>query len=123
MTGSSSAEAQPREGFEQAKKKFEGTWYCKKENSYLQFFFEDDTTVSYVTVNQWIGRWKQNTSIDAFKVFIENDKLVFPEDKQEHVHPYCDMQVVNNRLMFRCKGFLVNKDQFQPSSYYVRTRK
>lgn len=123
MIPCSQAEAQNREEFEKVKKKFEGTWYCKKENSYLQFFFEDDTHLPYVTVNQWIGPWRQNSSIDAFKVFIKNDRLVFPEDRKEHLHSYCDMQIVNNKLIFRCKGFLTDKDQFQAPSYYVRARK
>lgn len=88
---------------------------------YMRFFFDTDDT-TYVTVNEWKGR-RKDAGIDAYKVFIEGDKLVFPEDRTEHRHPYCEMQLTGQRLRCRCRSMLAEPDgPFTEAGYYTRVR-
>lgn len=107
--------------YNRAKQQFEGLWHSRSSDMYMRFFFDaDDTT--YVTVNEWKGRHK-GTSIDAYKVFIEGDKLVFPEDRTEHRHPRCEMQLAGQRLLCRCRSLLAEPaGPFTENEYYTRVK-
>ncbi|MGY0034869.1 hypothetical protein [Pedobacter sp. NJ-S-72] len=111
-------EAQVKTEMTAAKKAFEGTWYNKKENRYLNISFDYD---DYALINDWVGRSKKSANIDAYKAFPRGGKLILPEEKEHH-GAYCEMLISRKRLLYKCKGLFLKTDQFTDSGYYVKIK-
>ena len=81
-----------------SKKIYEGTWYNKKEKRYIKIYNDDD--VNYVTINDWIKGKRDDA--DAYKAFIKGDKLILYAENDDHHAPYCEIEIVNTKLIYRC---------------------
>lgn len=94
--------AQTKAEIKQAKKLYDATWINKKDNRYLTFYF--DSEVSYVTVNDWTGSSDPNKSksLDAYKAYIKGNKLILPAENSDHHSPYCEIEIINKKLIYRC---------------------
>ena len=90
-------------------RKFEGSWYNKTTKRHISISFEKG--IDYATINDWIAVPKAG-EIDAYKAYIENDKLILYAENEDHHAPYCEMEIKNQKLIYRCNGALNFKDQF-----------
>lgn len=94
--------AQSKMEVKKAKASFEGHWYSKKTNRHLTIYFDDQT---YATINDWTGTPKTGeSSIDAYKAFAKDGKLVIPEDKTDLRSPYCEIIRQGNIVSYRCRA-------------------
>lgn len=82
----------------------------------MRLFF-DDQYEGAVLVNEWKGK---RTNIDAYKARVKGDKLIMPEERGDHNAPYCEMLIVNKKLLFRCKGLLLKEAVFTDSTWFVK---
>jgi len=98
----SNINAQTKAQIAHFKKKYHGTWVNKKDKRYLRFFFDEDA--GYITINDWTGNLDRNKSntIDAYKAFIKGNKLIIPAEHNDHHSPYCEIEIVNKKLFYRC---------------------
>lgn len=119
---SNSCLSQASNSIHKIKKEFEGTWYCKKDKRYIKITFEEG--VSYATINEWVGAGNGNTNdndMDAYRVFIKDNKLIFPADNSEHRTSYCEWSRQAKKLIETCNGRLNFTDQFLKRDKYFRT--
>lgn len=112
------ARAQTKLEIKQAKHLYEGDWVNKKSRRHLRIIFEPE---GYATVNDWVGKFEA-ASVDAYKAFVKSGKLILPEDKEEHIAPYCELLVKNNVLQYRCKRILLNSNAFTEGESFVKAR-
>lgn len=120
---------QTKPEMEHLKKTYSGTWVNKKDKRYLQIYFDEE--VDYVTINDWTGSLSRNKSktLDAYKAFIKGDKLIMPSENDDHHCPYCEITVVNEKLIYECNGisnFTNNKlvkSQHSNQTIFERLRK
>lgn len=108
---SSLLQAQTPGEIEHSKKLFSATWVNKKEKRYIEFFY--DSEVSYVTVNDWTGNSNpaKSKSLDAYKAWIKGSKLILTAENADHHAPYCEIEILNKKLVFSCNGMLNFKEQ------------
>lgn len=112
--------AQTKAEFKTAKKLFEGKWVNKHMNRHLTISFD---TQNYATINDWQGKWSQdNNSIDAYKAFVDQGKLVMPEDKTDLRSPYCEIVKQGKALLFRCRGMNTKDKRFVEQISFVREK-
>lgn len=114
--------AQAKIEIAQAKKIFDGLWVNAKTKRYIQIFFDAD--VDYVTINDWTGSAdkRRNGNIDAYKAIIENGKLVMPAEDGNHQSSYCEMEMINRQLIYRCKGMFADKNKFINKTVFKRVK-
>lgn len=99
----------------QSKKNFEGTWYNKTTRRYISIFYDDD--IDYVTINDWIKGQRQNG--DAYKAFTEGQKLILYAENIDHHAPYCEIEIVNKKLIYLCNQPFNFKDNFITTGEHV----
>ena len=94
--------AQSKSEKKQSEKLYEGTWVNKKTKRFIAFYYDDD----YVTINDWTGssNRNKNNNIDAYKALIEGDKLVILEENSDHHAPYCEIEILNHELIYKCNA-------------------
>ncbi|RFZ94025.1 hypothetical protein D0C36_00225 [Mucilaginibacter conchicola] len=115
------ASAQTKAEIKASKKLFEGNWANKKLQRHLSISF--DAADNYATINDWHGKWSQdNNTIDAYKAFIEHDKLVMPEDKTDLRAPYCEIIRKGSTLLYRCRGMDTKDKRFVDEVLFVREK-
>lgn len=107
---STAASAQSPANLEQLSKKYAGTWYNKENKRYIRFFFEEG--YDYVTINDWTGKLRNQGSGDAYKAFIKGDKLVMPAENDDHHATYCEIEIMNDTLVYICNSGLNFTDNF-----------
>ncbi|OIV43442.1 hypothetical protein [Flavobacterium johnsoniae] len=81
-------------------KKYDGTWFNESEKSFLTFYFEQGS--DYAVVNTWTGSIDKKENIDAYKAFIKERKLILPAENSDHHAPYCEIDIENNLLVYKC---------------------
>lgn len=117
----------PADGFAQtkaeqknAKKLFNGDWVNKKAKRHLSVSFDFP---EYVLINDWHGKWSQdNNTIDAYKAFIQKDKLVMPEDKTDLRSPYSEIVKKGNALLYRTIEMDINHKKMVDEILFVREK-
>ena len=114
----SSARAQTKQEMRQARQQYEGDWVNKKAHRHLRITFEPE---GYATVNDWVGRFEA-ANVDAYKAFVTGGKLILPEDKEEHIAPYCELVIKNNVLRYRCKNPSPNNHAFGEGELFTKLR-
>lgn len=77
---------------------YEGTWYNRKEKRYISINYDDE--VNYVTINDWIKG--ERDGADAYKAFIEGEKLILYAENDDHHALYFEIEMVNVKLIYRC---------------------
>lgn len=103
----------------QLEKIYKGTWYNKKDKRYIRIYFEEGQ--EYATINDWSGNLHKQETADAYKVRAEGKKLIQPSENADHHAPYCEMKVVNQKLIIQCNGGLNFKDNFLNKAHLVTT--
>jgi len=112
--------AQTKAEFKASKKLFAGSWVNKKAKRHLIIFFD---TEDYVTINDWHGKWSQdNNTIDAYKAFIQQTKLVMPENNTDLRCPYCEIVKKGDALLYRCRGMNTKDKTFIDQVLFVREK-
>lgn len=91
-------------------RKYGGTWYSEDEKLYVTFYFEEG--FDYATVNGWTGDLDKKENIDAYKAFIKGSKLILPAENSDHHAPYCEIDVKNNILVYKCNQGLNFSDNY-----------
>lgn len=94
----SMAYGQTQREIAQSKKMYEGAWYSKKEKRYIAIYY--DNQVNYVTINDWIK--DERDGADSYKAFIKGGKLILYAENDDHHAPYCEIQIVNRKLIYQC---------------------
>lgn len=94
--------AQSKSEKSQSKKLYEGTWVNKKTKRFIAFYYDDD--VDYVTINDWTGSSNRNKNVDAYKAFIKGNKLIIPAENSDHHAPYCEIEILDHKLIFKCNA-------------------
>lgn len=110
--------AQTKLEIKRAKQLYEGDWVNKESRRHLRITFEPE---GYATVNDWVGKFEA-ASVDAYKAFLEGGKLILPEDKEEHIAPYCELLVKNNVLQYRCKNLFPDNNAFTKGKLFIKSR-
>jgi hypothetical protein len=102
-----------------ALKQFDGIWYCKAENRYMEIF-PDATDSSRVTINEWTGvpQRKVAMNVDAYTAWLRGQKLIIPADDKEHRAPYCELSIKDGQLIYTCNGGMNVTDQFLNGDQY-----
>lgn len=90
------------------KQKFEGLWQNKKENRYVEIAF--NKYEDYITFNDWASGGRE--SADVYKAYLKGDKIVIYADNEAHKAPYCEVEIVDNKLHYRCNCCLNFTDNF-----------
>ncbi|SDE87799.1 hypothetical protein SAMN05216464_110156 [Mucilaginibacter pineti] len=112
--------AQTKAEIKVARKLFEGSWVNKKAKRHLTISFD---TQDYATINDWHGKWSQdNNTIDAYKAFVMNSKLVMPEDKTDLRSPYCEIVRKGNTLLYRCREMNTKDKKFVEEILFIREK-
>lgn len=112
--------AQTKAEIKASRKLFEGNWSNKKLQRHLSIFFDAE---DYATINDWHGKWSQdNNTIDAYKAFIQHDKLVMPEDKTDLRSPYCEIVRKGNTLLYRCRSMFGKGKRFVDEVIFTREK-
>jgi hypothetical protein len=112
--------AQTKTEIKTAKKLFEGYWVNTKAHRHLLIAFDEQ---DYATINDWHGKMSDdNNTVDAYKAFIKDNKLVMPEDKTDLRSPYCEILKKGNVLLYRCRDMLTNSKQFTDQVWFVREK-
>ncbi len=88
-----------QKGQSRQKKIFGGVWTDKKTTRHLQISFEND---QYATITDWTSKYQKRESGDVYKAFVENGKLIMPEDTEHHAS-YSEITAENNILIYRTK--------------------
>ncbi len=67
-----------------------------------------------MTVNDWIGTSNRNIAenIDAYRAYIKGDKLILLSENNDHHAVYCEIEIVNHKLIYQCNTGLNFKDNF-----------
>jgi hypothetical protein len=113
--------AQSKADIRHAKILFEGNWINKKIKRRLSISFD---YIDYVLINDWHGKFSSdNNTIDAYKAFIKNEKLVMPEEKEDLRAPYCELLRKGNAQLYRCKGMVPTAKVFIDEVWFVREKK
>jgi len=103
-----------------AKKLYEGEWVNKKAKRHLTISFDTD---DHATINDWHGKWSQeNNTIEAYKAFLKQGKLVMPEDKTDLRSPYCEIIKKGNLLLYRCREINTKNTKFVDNIWFVRAK-
>jgi hypothetical protein len=112
--------AQTKAELKRAKKLFDGYWVNKKSHRHLTISFE---VQDYATINDWQGKMDDdNHGIDAYKAFVNNDKLVMPEDKTDLRSPYCEIVRKGKVLLYRCREMNSNSKRFVEEIVFTREK-
>ena len=110
--------AQTKAELKEAMKMYEGNWVNKKAKRHLTISFD---TEDYATINDWHGKWSQdNNTIDAYKAFVFQGKLVMPEDKTDLRAPYCEIAKQGSVLLYRCRRIDTKDKRFVEHTIFVR---
>lgn len=99
-----------------AKLLFEGAWINKKEARHLTIFIEDD---GYVTINDWTGN-RKNASVDAYKAFIKNGKLIMHAETEHHA-PYSEIRISGKMLIYQT-GLPHSNQEPLEKIYFIRSK-
>ena len=97
-------------------KMYEGSWYNKETKRHIDIRFNEE--LSYVTINDWTGK-QHIGSIDSYKAFIKENKLILYAENDDHHSPYCEMEVVDQKLIYQCNEPFNFKDQFLNSKNQI----
>jgi hypothetical protein len=112
--------AQTKAELKKAKKLFGGYWVNKKAQRHLSISFD---VQDYATINDWHGKMSDdNNTIDAYKAFVENDKLVMPEDKTDLRSPYCEIIRKGNVILYRCREMESSSKKFVEETIFIREK-
>lgn len=112
--------AQTKLEIKKSKKLFEGFWVNKKTHRHLLIGFDDQ---DWATINDWTGKMNDdNHSVDAYKAFVKDDKLVMPEDKTDLRSPYCELVRKGNSILYRCRGMNTKSKEFVDQDLFVREK-
>ena len=110
--------AQTKAELRSAKRTYGGSWVNKKAKRHLTISFDTD---DYATINDWHGKWSQdNNTIDAYKAFVYQQKLVMPEDNTDLRAPYCEIVRQGTALLYRCRGMNTKDKRFVEQVSFVR---
>ncbi|MEO8771991.1 MAG: hypothetical protein ABI402_17975 [Ferruginibacter sp.] len=101
--------AQSAKDYIRIKKMYKGTWYNKQTKRHITISFDEES--EYVTINDWTGK-RNASSIDSYKAFIKDNKLVLYAENDDHHSPYCEMEIVEQQLVYECNEPFNFKDQF-----------
>jgi hypothetical protein len=63
-----------------------------------------------------------HNTIDAYKAFVHQEKLVMPEDKTDLRCPYCEIVKKGNALLYRCRGMDTKDKRFIEQVLFVREK-
>ncbi|MDN5288096.1 MAG: hypothetical protein JWR38_4370 [Mucilaginibacter sp.] len=103
-----------------SKRIFEGSWVNKKAQRHLTISFDNQ---DYATINDWHGKWSQdNNTIDAYKAFVHQGKLVMPEDKTDLRCPYCEIVRKGTAILYRCREIDSNNKRFVENILFLREK-
>lgn len=97
--------------------RFQGAWVNKITDRHLTISIEN---TGYVTINDWTGK-KQTASIDAYKAFIKNGKLVMPAETEHHA-PYSEIQLRGKALIYITKSVGLNGEKLIERIYFIRSK-
>jgi len=112
--------AQTKAELKKAKKLFDGYWVNKKAQRHISISFDEQ---DYATINDWHGKMSDdNNTVDAYKAFVKNDKLVMPEDKTDLRAPYCEIIKKGNVLLYRCRGMESDSKRFVEETVFIREK-
>jgi hypothetical protein len=112
------AQARP-EQLKTARRLFEGEWVNAREHRHLRLYLVPE---GFFEANEWVGKFTP-AGVDAYKVFVKSGIMLWlPEDKEEHIAPYCELTIVDKKLLVRC-GSLSGKDtRLGPAQFFTRVR-
>lgn len=102
-------------------KKYGGIWYSENEKTYITFYFEKG--YDYATVNAWTGTENKKENIDAYKAFIKDSKLILPAENSDHHTSYCEIDIENNQLVYKCNEGLNFSDNYLNTKKPISTTK
>ncbi|CDT04861.1 hypothetical protein ACR780_11015 [Sphingobacterium faecium] len=102
----------------QIQKQYGGIWIDKKTSRCLQITFEN---VSYATITDWTRKYQSRESGDVYRAFVKNGRLVMPEDREHHA-PYGEIEVKNNKLIYRTKPNGILKSSTWDKQIFTRER-
>jgi len=102
----------------QIQKQYGGIWIDKKTSRCLQITFEN---VSYATITDWTRKYQSRESGDVYRAFVKNGRLVMPEDREHHA-PHGEIEVKNNKLIYRTKPNGILKSSTWHKQIYTRER-
>lgn len=112
--------AQTKAELKEAKRMYQGNWVNKEAKRHLTISFD---IADYATINDWHGKWSQdNNTIDAYKAFVYQHKLVMPEDREDLRAPYCEILKKGNMLIYRCRQMDSKDKQFVEEVTFVREK-
>jgi len=117
VSGFFNCEAQTAREISRAKAVFEGAWLDKKNDRHLTISIED---AGYVTINDWTGR-KQTASIDAYKAYIKNGKLVMPAETEHHA-PYSEIQIKGKTLIYITQTVGLKEEKLVEKIYFIKSK-
>lgn len=92
------------------------TWYDRADDRYIMII--PDKEYGDITINAWSGN--PEYSIDAYRVYLENGRLVFPEDISHHA-PRCEMILKGRQLIEVCSGKIPGVELEAPPTRSVFT--
>lgn len=93
--------AQSASEVKKAAKIFGGQWVDKKTSRHLHISFNEED--EYATITDWTSKFQKQESGDVYKAFVENGKLVMPEDTEHHA-PNSEMISKDNKLIYLTKN-------------------
>jgi hypothetical protein len=117
---SMSASAQTIAEVKASKKMYEGRWVDKKTKRHLVIVYDGQ---EYAELNDWTETTGDNSSsVDAYKAWIKNGKLVMPESKTDLRCPYCEIVKKGNALLYRCMSMNTTDKRFIENIWFVRDK-
>jgi hypothetical protein len=117
---SMSASAQTKAEVKASKKMYEGRWVNKKTKRHLVIVYGGQ---EYAELNDWTETTGDNSSsVDAYKAWIKNGKLVMPESKTDLRCPYCEIVKKGNALLYRCMSMNTTDKRFIENIWFVRDK-
>ena len=112
------AQARP-EQLKAARRLFEGEWVNVEEGRHLRLYLVPE---GFFEANEWLGKFTP-AGVDAYKAFVKSGTMLWlPEDTQEHIAPYCELTVVNKKLLVRCGSLSKNGSRLGPAQVYTKVR-
>lgn len=115
-----STSAQTKAEVKASKKIYEGRWVDKKTKRHLVIVYNGQ---QYAELNDWTeGTGDNSSSVDAYKAWIKNGKLVMPESKTDLRCPYCEIVKKGNALLYRCMSMNTTDKCFVENIWFIREK-
>jgi len=99
----------------QAHQQFESLWYNKKLDRYIEVCY--DKYKNIFTINDWAKGGRE--AADVYYADLKGDKLIIYADNEEHHAPYCELEIRDNQLHYRCNCCLNFTDNFLNTNKHI----